>query len=85
MLDFAPPGRLLLAWQLDAGFKYDRDFVTELEVTCEGLKPGTRVRLEHRNLERFGDRAQEIADTLRGGWPTIIDGFAVFADQTQGA
>lgn len=83
VLGWSPPGRVLLAWQLNADFKFDPDFETELEITFEALASGTRVRLEHRDLERFGARAQEIADMLRGGWPTIVDGYAAFADQSQ--
>jgi hypothetical protein len=39
------------------------------------------VRVEHRNLERFGAEAEAIAKTLGGGWPTIVEGFAAFTDQ----
>lgn len=87
VLDWSPPGRVLLAWQLNAEFRYDPEFETELEVTFENLAPGTRVRLEHRNLERFGADADRIAEMLRGGWPTIVDQFVAFAvqPQTQGA
>lgn len=87
VLDWSPPTRLLLAWQLNADFKYDPEFETELEITFEALAAGTRVRLEHRDLERFGDRAERMAELLNGGWPTIVDDFAAFADQleTQGA
>ncbi len=85
VIDWSPPGRLLLAWQLNAQFQYDADFEIELEITFEPLAAGTRVRLEHRNLERFGADADRIAEMLRGGWPTIIDAYGAFADQPQGA
>ena len=81
VLDWAPPGRLLLAWQITAAWTYDPDFETELELTFTALPAGTQVRLEHRNLERFGDSAEKMAASLNGGWPTIVDGFAAFADQ----
>jgi uncharacterized protein YndB with AHSA1/START domain len=81
VLDWAPPKRLLLAWQINAAWTYDPEFETELELTFTSLSPGTRVRLEHRNLERFGDSAEKMAANLRGGWPTIIDSFAAFADR----
>jgi uncharacterized protein YndB with AHSA1/START domain len=80
VLDWAPPARLLLAWQLNAEFRFDPDFETELEITFEALSPGTRVRLEHRDLERFGDSAERIAEMLRRGWPTILGRFGAFAD-----
>jgi uncharacterized protein YndB with AHSA1/START domain len=81
VLAWGPPGRVLLAWQLNADWKYDPDLETELEITFAPVGAGTRVRLEHRNLERFGDSAERIAEMLRGGWPTIAEGFASFADQ----
>jgi len=80
VLDWAPPRRLLLAWQLDADFKFDPKFETELEISFEDLSPGTRVRLEHRDLERYGESAGKIVELLRGGWPTIIDRFGDFAE-----
>jgi uncharacterized protein YndB with AHSA1/START domain len=73
-------GRLLLGWQLDASFKFNPDFVTELELTFEPLGTGTRVTLEHRNLERYGDSAAKIRDMLSRGWPGIFDSFATFTD-----
>jgi len=76
VLDWSPPSRLLLAWQIDATYKYDATFETELEITFEPIGARTRVTLEHRNLERFGDSAQRTAEQLGGGWPRIIEGFA---------
>jgi uncharacterized protein YndB with AHSA1/START domain len=80
VLDWSPPSRLLLAWQINAAFAYDGDFETEVELTFTALSSGTRVRLEHRNRERFGDSAAAMAASLGGGWPGIIDGFAAFAE-----
>jgi uncharacterized protein YndB with AHSA1/START domain len=81
VLVWDPPGRVLLAWQLRADFTYDPDFETELEITFAPHGEGARVRLEHRNLERFGADAEAIAKSLGGGWPTIVEGYASFADQ----
>ena len=57
VLAWQPPTRLLLAWQINGQFKYDPDFVTEVEMTFAQAKGGTLVTLEHRNLEPFGDQA----------------------------
>src|SRR5579872_6101873 len=55
VLAWEPPGRVLLAWQLNGQWAFDPDFVTELELTFTPARAGgTEVRLEHRNLERFG-------------------------------
>jgi uncharacterized protein YndB with AHSA1/START domain len=81
VLAWSPPDRVVLAWQLKADFTYDPAFETEVEITFEAHGAGARVRLEHRNLERYGADAEKIAVTLGGGWPTIVELFAAFADQ----
>jgi len=78
VLEWDPPRRLLLAWQIDATWAYDPGFETELELTFTAEASGTRVTMEHRNLERFGDSAARMAEMLGGGWPGIIDGFAAY-------
>ena len=81
VLEWDPPRRVLLAWQLDASFTYDPNFETELEMLFEPDGEGTRVRLEHRHLERFGDSAAKLAENMGRGWSGIIDGFSVFAER----
>ena len=85
VLAWDPPGRLLLGWQLNTAWTYDADFLTEVELTFAGLPSGgTRVTLEHRNLERFGADAEARRASLDGGWPTRLADFVAFADtQTQ--
>jgi uncharacterized protein YndB with AHSA1/START domain len=71
VLVWEPPHRLVLAWQLDAGFRYDPGLVTEVEARFEAEGAGqTRVEFEHRNLDRFGAHAAETAASLdsEGGW-----------------
>ena len=79
-MHWAPPSRLLLAWQIDAGWKYDASFETTLELRFEAEGTGTRVELEHRDLERFGDSAERLATQLGGGWPNIIARYAELAN-----
>jgi uncharacterized protein YndB with AHSA1/START domain len=79
VLAWEPPHRLLLAWQLDADFAYDPDLVTEVEIRFTGLDAGrTQVDFEHRDLERFGDRAAEAAQSLdsKGGWSGSFEAYA---------
>ncbi len=48
-----------------------RAFVTEVEVKFIALGPSlTRVELEHRDLERFGEAAEHIRSRIGadGGW-----------------
>jgi uncharacterized protein YndB with AHSA1/START domain len=75
-----PPHRLLLGWQLNGKFEYDPGIVTEVELSFVADGTGTRVTLEHRNLERFGELARKTADQLGGGWPTLLQ---LFADHSQ--
>jgi len=83
VLAWEPPGRLLLAWQLDASFRYDPNFETELELSFVPEGSGTRVTLEHRNMERFGPSAAKVAEQLGGGWPGIVDRFVQFCEEKE--
>jgi len=81
VLAWEPPGRVLLGWQVDAQWHYDPNFLTELELSFAALAGGgTRVTLEHRNLERYGAHAEEYAGKLRGGWPTFVEHFARYSN-----
>jgi DNA-binding transcriptional ArsR family regulator/uncharacterized protein YndB with AHSA1/START domain len=81
VLAWEPPSRLLLAWQINARWAYDPGLTTELELTFAPLDGGgTRVRLEHRDLERFGADAAQHAESLRRGWPGFMTAFAAYAD-----
>ncbi len=79
VLAWEPPRRLLLAWQLDATWTFNPAFVTELEIRFTPDGDGTRVDLEHRNLERFGDAAAKTRDSLDslGGWGGLLAAFGV--------
>ena len=80
VLAWDPPGRVLLAWQIDASWTYDPTLVTEVEMSFVDQGDGsTLVTLEHRNLERFGDKAAALADQLGNGWPGLLQKFADYA------
>jgi hypothetical protein len=82
VLIWDPPGRIVLDWQLNADFKYDAGFHTEVEARFvpEGDNR-TRLEFEHRDLHRYGDRAAELAASLgsEGGWTGILKGYAAKA------
>ena len=81
VLEWDPPRRLLLAWQLTTAWVFDPDFVTEVELTfMPAADGGCLVTLEHRHLQRFGVDAEKMADSLGGGWPGRLAEFAAFAD-----
>ena len=73
-----PPSRLILIWQLTPDFKFDPNLVTEVEVLFTPEGDGTRVELEHRDLERFGERIEAMRETISGpgGWPMLLELFA---------
>lgn len=79
VIDWDPPGRVLLAWQLNAQWAYDPALVTEVEVRFTDAGGGTtRVELEHRLLERFGEQAEMVAAGIGSpeGWQGILGQYA---------
>jgi uncharacterized protein YndB with AHSA1/START domain len=88
VLVYEPPARLVLIWQLSADWKHDPALHTEVEVRFTAVgRDRTRVELEHRNLERFGDRAEELRGRIDApnGWGGILDLFVGFVKQSQGS
>jgi uncharacterized protein YndB with AHSA1/START domain len=83
VLVWEPPGRLVLAWQLNADWQYDPELMTEVEMlfTAEGPDQ-TRVSLEHRYLERMGASGQRARDQVdsSGGWGAILELYRAAAD-----
>lgn len=77
-----PPTRLVLSWQLSSEWAYDEDLWTELEVTFSPDGPdGTRVELEHRGLDAYGDQMGKMRDSLdsSGGWRGILEQYGAVA------
>jgi len=79
VLDWSPFARVVLAWQLDGEWKYDPDFRTELEIRFVSVdERTTRVELEHRDLDRYGENAERIRAQLdaEGGWQGLLTRFS---------
>jgi uncharacterized protein YndB with AHSA1/START domain len=79
VLVWDPPKRMVLAWQLTSEFKFDTNFMTEVEVRFAPAGPGkTRVELEHRDLDRYGEGARALRESLdsKGGWELSLDHFS---------
>lgn len=79
VLSWEPHSRLVLSWDISADWQPDPTLKTELEVRfiAEG-EDGTRVELEHRHLDRYGARRDEmrrIFDT-EGAWGGLLALFA---------
>lgn len=68
----------MLAWEISADWKHDAHLQTEVEVrfTREGTQ--TRGDLEHRKLESYAGRAQEMKGIFdsEGGWKGLLAAFA---------
>lgn len=76
VLVWEPPAHLVLAWQLNADFRYDPSLITEVELRFTALASGqTQVDFEHRFLERMGERAAETRDKFDSGWPGILEAY----------
>jgi uncharacterized protein YndB with AHSA1/START domain len=85
VIAWLPPDSLTLAWQINADWQYDPELVTEVEVhfIAESERV-TRVELEHRNLQRMGERAGQMRSSVDspGGWSAILQSFKSCAEQS---
>jgi DNA-binding transcriptional ArsR family regulator/uncharacterized protein YndB with AHSA1/START domain len=87
VIEWNPPARLVLAWQINADWQFDPQLVTEVDVRFIAEGAGSsRIELEHRYLERMGDRAAQLRTRVDfpGGWGAIIESFRKYADGTEG-
>jgi uncharacterized protein YndB with AHSA1/START domain len=78
-----PPKRLVLSWDITADWQFDANLKTEIEIRfiAEG-KDSTRIELEHRHLDRYGERREEmrrVFDT-EGDWGRLLQMFARVAE-----
>jgi uncharacterized protein YndB with AHSA1/START domain len=76
VLEWDPPRRALLAWQLNGQWTYDPDFETEVEIVFTPDGDGTLVAFEHRKLEALARTARDgHVMGMEEGWGKILDGF----------
>jgi uncharacterized protein YndB with AHSA1/START domain len=78
VLSWEPPSRLVLSWDISADWQHDPTVKTEVEVRfiAKG-KDATRVELEHRHLDRYGARRDEMLGIFdsEGGWSRLLASF----------
>lgn len=87
VLEWDPPRRFVMAWQITHAWGYEPDLAKSSEVAVS-FTPladgGTRVHLEHRFLARHGAGAQpmRLAIDAPNGWTGILTLFAQRAEQS---
>src|SRR5436190_15684269 len=87
VLVWEPTTRLVLSYDIDANFQYDPQLNTELEVRFIAEEDGsTRVELERRRLDRYGERRAEMRDIFdkTGDWGQLLASFAQLAESSKG-
>ena len=82
VLEYSPPARVSVSWHLGADFAYDPDpaKASRVDVTFHDEGNGeTRVELVHSQLDRHGAGWEKLREGVSGpgGWPAIMDGFAI--------
>jgi uncharacterized protein YndB with AHSA1/START domain len=85
VLDWDPPRRFVLAWQISPEWKYEPDLSrsSEVEVKFTAERDGsTRVDLEHRHFERHGAGWEQMRTQVdaQGGWGSLLEMFAAKAE-----
>ncbi len=88
VLVWEPPARIVLSWEINAAWQHDAGIANEIEVRFvnEGAER-TRLELEHRKIERFGDKAEMMRGVFdsEGGWTGILAAFAAEVERTRAA
>jgi uncharacterized protein YndB with AHSA1/START domain len=80
-----PPGKVSFNWHIDANWQPNPKLATAVDVWFVPTSKGTRVEMEHRDLERFGAQAEATRASLdgKGGWGDLLIGFAKIAKKTE--
>ena len=81
VLDYEPPTRVLVSWDISLQWKREPDATraSEFEVRFVAESPSrTRVELEHRHLDRHGDGWEAMRDAVDSpqGWNAGLEAFA---------
>jgi uncharacterized protein YndB with AHSA1/START domain len=79
VLVWEPHSRLVLYWAITADWQHDPTLKTEIEVRfIPDGKNATRVELEHRRLDLYGARRDEMRTIFdsTGDWGRLLESFA---------
>ena len=88
VLAWEPPARLVLSWDITADWQFDPELGTELEIKFIAEdERHTRVELEHRRLDRYGARREEMRAIFdKGGdWGRVLAMFAEVSEHREAA
>lgn len=83
VLVWEPGSRLVLTWDINADWQHDPNLKTEIEVRfIPDGKDRTRIELEHRHLDRFGERRDQMRRVFdqEGDWGKLLAMFARVAE-----
>jgi hypothetical protein len=72
------PDRLTVTWQVGADWSYHPDLVTTVDVRFVEAEPGrTRVSLEHRDLDNFGEHAEHMKNVFEApdAWTSTLENY----------
>jgi uncharacterized protein YndB with AHSA1/START domain len=84
ILQWEPPGRVVLQWQVTARFEPDASMRSEVDVrfTAEGPDT-TRVDLLHHKFETMGEPdGSTLRAQVGGGWPGMLERFVREAENS---
>jgi uncharacterized protein YndB with AHSA1/START domain len=79
VIAWEPPNRVVLAWQINAEWKFDPSLISEVEVRFQAQGTDTTlVRLEHGKLDAFGEGAEKVRQAIssEGGWGVLLQAYA---------
>jgi len=76
VLAWEPPARFVIDWHVNPTSPS-----TELEVRFVPEGEGTRVELEHRGWEAYGDEGADRAASYNSGWDLVLKPFIAAASR----
>lgn len=78
VLVWEPPARVVYTFDISHEWQADPSIGTEVEVRFTPVPGGTRVDLQHRLLERYGEHADRMREGFdgSGGWTSLLATYA---------
>jgi uncharacterized protein YndB with AHSA1/START domain len=71
----------MLSWEISSDWRHDPSIQTEVEVRFSAEGASTRVDLEHRLLQHYGEAAAKMRGIFDSeqGWMGLLEAFAARA------